>query len=135
MKPITLLVALFTFVISANADFKKIQGAWKASSGQIGGKDLPKALLEKMVLVIKDETYDYDEGHGHDVGLLKSVKDLKEGMDIVGTKGPNKGKIYLTIFKLDGKNLVILYGLDGKRPKSFDDKGKMVMTMVYKKSE
>ncbi len=134
MKFFFTLSIAFAIAAFGIADLKKIEGTWKVLEGKIGANALPKALTDKMVLIIKNGKYDYDEGHGHDTGNLKDIKGDPMGMDIVGTEGPNKGKTYLTIYKMDGKNLVICYGLDGKRPTSFDGKGK-VMLVKYQKSK
>jgi len=102
----------------------------------MSGKALPKAMLDAMVLVIKGNTYDYDEGHGHDYGDLKEVAGKPMGLDIIGTKGPNKGHKILSIYKMDGESMVICYGLDGKRPTSFEQKGKSVtMLMTYRRAK
>ena len=131
MKLILFVLASLALSAVASADLKKIQGTWKPSTGQIGSKALPKSMLDKMVLIIKDGTYDYDEGHGHDIGTLKEIAGkTPQEMDIIGTKGPNKGHTYLTIYKLEGSALIICYGLDGHRPKSFTDNGKAVTMLI-----
>jgi len=135
MKTILSLISLACIATSASADLKKINGTWKPISGEAGGRPMTKAFLDKMVIVIKDGTYDYDEGNGHDIGTLKDVPGKPQGMDITGTKGPNKGKTYVTLYKLEGKTLTICYGLDGKRPKAFDAKGKgSTMLIKYQRS-
>jgi len=130
MKLILFVLASLALAAAASADLKKIQGTWKPSSGEVGSKALPKTMLDKMVLIIKDGTYDYDEGHGHDIGTLKEIAGKPLGMDIIGTKGPNKGRTFHTIYKLEGSALIICYGLDGKRPKSFTDNGKAVTMLI-----
>jgi len=124
MKLLPVLFLSLALPVLAPADLKQIQGTWKPTSATMGGTPLPKAMLDKMVLIVKGDTYDYDEGHGHDIGKLKDVKGKPMGMDIIGTKGPNEGKTYHTIYKVEGSDLTIKYGLDGKRPNSFDQKAK-----------
>lgn len=115
---------------------KAIQGTWKPSTGELGGKALPKAMLDKIVLVIKDDTYDYDEGAGHDYGTLKEVGTKPPlGLDIAGTKGPNKGLKYLAIYKIEGSTLTICYGLDGRRPKSFTETDGKTLLMKYQRAK
>jgi len=118
-----LLLAIFAVPILACADLKAIQGTWKAASGEIGGKSLPKELLAKMILKITGNRYDYDEGNGHDLGDLKLVPSHgPSAMDIIGTEGPNKGKTYLAIYRAEGDTLTIIYGLGPTRPTSFEEK-------------
>ncbi len=49
--------------------------------------------------------------------------------------GPNKGKTFLAIYKLDGDKLVICYDLTGKaRPKEFKTEPKSMLFLVtYRK--
>jgi len=137
MKLILLLSTSLALTATSFADLKKIDGTWKPFAGTMGGKALSKAMLDTMVIVIKNGTYDYSEGHGHDYGDLKEIGTKAPlGMDIIGTKGPNKGMKYVTIYKMEGKTLVICYGLDGKRPKAFDEKSKgLTMLMKYHKTD
>ena len=131
MKIIFATAFALALPFAAHADLTKIQGTWKPDAGQIGATKLPKSMLEKMVLVIKGDSYDYSEGNGHDLGTLKVGG--KGELDIIGTTGPNKGKTYLTLYKLEGKTLIICYGLAGKRPASFEVSAKTkAMLMTYK---
>jgi len=131
MKHFHLFLPLFVISTMASASLDKIQGTWKPTSGHIGTTDLPKAQRDKMVLIIKGNTYDYDEGHGHDCGILKDVGGKSgTGMDIVGTKGPNKGRTFRLIYKLEVPTLTICYGLDGTRPTSFTPPAKAPVLVI-----
>jgi len=133
MKLFLLVLASLTLSLTPSANLKKIQGTWKASAGQMGATNLPKPMLDKIVLILKGDTYDYDEGNGHDLGTLREVGDKPPlGLDIVGTKGPNKGRTYLAIYKLERSVLTICYGLDGHRPKSFDAKGTTLLMRYHR---
>lgn len=104
--------------------------------GELGGGQMPKEALAKMVLVLKDGTYDYCEGNGHDFGNITEVgKKTPLGMDVVGTKGPNKGHTIKAIYKFDGKSLTMCYAAAGPRPTSFSSKGKGVTLLItYRKA-
>ena len=129
IKPLSLIC--LCLATSAFADLKKLDGTWKPTSGEMGKSQLPKAFLDKMILILKNGEYDYDEGHGHDIGVFKEMgKGLPLGLDIVGTKGPNKGRTFRTIYKYDGKSLTICYGMGTQRPTTFDAKEKGVILLV-----
>jgi uncharacterized protein (TIGR03067 family) len=131
MKLASLPLLFFVLCALASADLKKLDGTWKPVSGEMGGGKLPKALLDKMVLILKNGAYDYDEGHGHDIGKMKETGTKPPlAVDIVGTEGPNKGRIFKAIYQYDGKTLTICYGSDAVRPASFDPKGKGVILVV-----
>lgn len=132
------LFSLLCAILSASAvaDLKKLDGTWKPISGVMGTTHLRKSLLDSMVLTLKGGRYDYNEGHGHDLGRMKEVGHKAPlGLDIIGTEGPNKGRTFLSIYKCDGKTLTICYSTDGKRPTSFDVKGKTtLLLMTYKRT-
>jgi uncharacterized protein (TIGR03067 family) len=116
---------------------KKLDGAWVAEKAEIDGLDALK-LFEGMVLTIDGEKYTIDFSGKLDKGTLKfdAKKDPAE-MDITGTDGPNKGKTFPCLYKWDGDNLVVVYGLDYKtRPTDFStkkDSKQMLVTYKLKK--
>jgi uncharacterized protein (TIGR03067 family) len=133
MKLISLSL-VFLLSVLASASLKGIQGTWKPTAGSISGDPLPKTMLDKIVLIIKGDAYDYDEGPGHDIGMLKEIPGKPLGLDIVGTKGPNKGRTFHAIYKLEGSLLTIYYALKGDRPKSFSEKGTTTLLMTYRRA-
>ncbi len=131
MKSILASLVVLGLAVVSPAELKKLNGTWKPVSGEMAGKALPKSMLDAMVLILKDGSYDYDEGHGHDIGKLIEVGNKAPlGMDIVGTKGPNKGRTYKTIYQLNGKTLSICYGIGGTRPTAFETKPKTLVMLI-----
>jgi uncharacterized protein (TIGR03067 family) len=91
-----------------------------------------------ITLEIKDKNYIVKAGGQNDEGTLTistSAKPLT--MEITGTNGPNKGKTYRAIYKLDGDTLTICYDLAGKEyPKDFTStKKSMQFLVVYQRSK
>lgn len=116
---------------------KEVQGAWVAVKGELGGKPLPEAFFKVINLTIDGETY-IVQAESPDKGDLKfgEVDSLKS-MDIIGKEGPNKGKTFLAIYKIQDENLVIVYDMEGKtRPTKFETvKGKNQLMLTYKKKK
>jgi uncharacterized protein (TIGR03067 family) len=57
-------------------------------------------------------------------------------MDIVGTKGPNKGKTILAVYEIKDDTLRVCYDLSGKaRPKEFKTKADTQLFLVEYKRE
>jgi uncharacterized protein (TIGR03067 family) len=111
-------------------DGKKIQGSWKPVTAELGGKPFPESILETMKLVLGDGKYVVTVGAGKDEGTVQ-LDPAKEprAMDIVGVKGPNRGKKFPAIYELTDDTLRICYDLSGKaRPKEFKTK---VDTQLY----
>jgi uncharacterized protein (TIGR03067 family) len=119
-------------------ELKKLQGLWAPQTMTLGGNDLPEEIRKMITLEIKDKNYIVKAGGQNDEGTLTistSAKPLT--MEITGTNGPNKGKTYRAIYKLDGDTLTICYDLAGKEyPKDFTStKKSMQFLVVYQRSK
>src|SRR5262245_59006649 len=102
-----------TFLIGANAgddtarkDLEKFQGTWTLVSAERDGKKTPQEEATKLKLSI----------NGNKFTLRKDSEVVSEGsmtlnpnkkpkqLDETITTGPNKGKTYLAIYKIDGEH-------------------------------
>jgi uncharacterized protein (TIGR03067 family) len=122
----------------AKDDAKKLQGSWKPVTAELGGKPFPKEVLQTMKLVLADGKYTVTVGQQTDEGTVKLGPAQKpRAMDIVGTKGPNRGKTIPAIYELKGTTLRICYNLGGKaRPKEFKTKaGTRLFLVEYKRQK
>jgi uncharacterized protein (TIGR03067 family) len=119
-------------------DSKALNGTWLPQSGEFGGNKFPDEVLKTIKLEIKDGVYTVTVGNAVDKGTAKidASKKPKE-MDIAGTDGPNKGKMFPAIYELDGDTLKICYDLGGKdRPKAFkSESGTMTFLATYKRAK
>lgn len=106
---------------NAGDDGKKLQGSWKLVAAELGGKPFPDEVLKTMMLVLADGKYTVTVGKQTDEGTVKLDPTQKpRAMDIVGTRGPNKGKTILAIYELKDTTLRVCYNLSGKaRPAEF----------------
>jgi uncharacterized protein (TIGR03067 family) len=105
----------------ATSESKKMQGTWRPVAGDLGGKPFPDEILKTMRLLLADGKYTVMVGEQPDEGTIKlNPAKSPRAMDIVGTKGPNRGKTIPAIYELKGDTLRICYDLSGKsRPKGF----------------
>jgi uncharacterized protein (TIGR03067 family) len=136
-----LLAAVVLFTGLAFADDKKeprkLDGTWVVEKAELNGEEAAK-VFKSLVLTIEGEKYTVEFGGMTDKGTLKldTKKDPAE-MDITSTEGPNKGTTIPCLFKWDGDNLVVVYGLDAKtRPADFStkkDSNQMLATYKPKK--
>jgi uncharacterized protein (TIGR03067 family) len=123
---------------SAKDDAKKIQGSWKPVTAELGGKPFPKEVLKTMKLVLEGGKYIVTVGEARDEGTVKLDPAKKpRAMDIVGTKGPNKGKKIPAIYEVTDTTLRICYDLSGKaHPKEFKTKaGTRLFLVEYKRQK
>jgi uncharacterized protein (TIGR03067 family) len=119
------------------SDAKKVQGSWKPVTAELGGQPFPDEILKTMRLVMNDGKYTVTVGERADEGTVK-LDPAKEprAMDIVGTKGPNQGKMIPAIYELTDATLRICYDLSGKaRPKEFKTRPNTQLFLVEYKRE
>jgi uncharacterized protein (TIGR03067 family) len=97
---------------------KTLIGLWFVVQAHMGGNDITPAFAnEKME--ITDTGYKIWSGDTvSDSGSLTFFDGTNE-LDILGTNGPNQGKLFKCIYKMDGDNIVICYSLSG-RPTDFE---------------
>jgi uncharacterized protein (TIGR03067 family) len=116
----------------AKEDSKAIQGTWLPSSAELGGTEFPEAVVKSIRLVLKDGKYTVTVGNQVDEGTSTQDASKKpKALDIVGTKGPNKGKTILAIYELKGDTLRVCYDLSGKgRPGEFKTKPETQLFLV-----
>ena len=114
----------------------ELQGTWVVKVAELGGKQFP--LLKGYELVIRGTRYDVGPpGKPNDHGKLVFFGDELAGqprrMDAIGEDGPNQGKRYPSIYRLQGRDLEICYDLTQKdRPTDFASReGTMVLRVVY----
>ena len=112
-------------------DFVKLNGTWLPVNQEIGGKQLPKAVYENQKLIMNEGEYTV-HAESADKGFVKLDNDR---MDIFGKDGPNKGKHFTAIYKLEDGLLTICYNLKGDSyPAKFDTQGKpLYFLSVFKK--
>lgn len=98
-------------------DGKMMEGTWVLVEAEIGGQKLPDESIKGTRLILTEGRYEYQNDRGE--YKLYPAAEIK-AMDIVGREGPNKGKIFLAIYELEGDKLKICYDLTGKtRPTKF----------------
>lgn len=102
-------------------DLAALEGTWKPVSMERDGKMLPDEQIGKIRLSIDGENFTFQSGEDSHGGLYKidPAKDPKE-LDIVITRGDEKGKVYLVIYKFeDGKMIQCMEVSNEKRPGEF----------------
>ncbi len=116
--------------------FKAIDGIWIPLEGELSGDKFPPEVLKTIKLEVKAGSYIAHVGDVVDEGTIKlDTKQKPAAMDIVGTKGPNKGKTTLAIYEQTGDTMRVCYDLSGKkRPTAFKtEKGTTQFHVVYKR--
>jgi uncharacterized protein (TIGR03067 family) len=114
-----------------------LQGAWRASAAELGGKTFPDEVRKTIKLVVKGDKYTVTIGKKVDQGTVKlNPKAKPKALDLTGTEGPNKGKTIRAIYERDGDTLRVCYDLSGKsRPTKFETREGAPLFLVTWKRE
>ena len=93
-------------------------GVWKPFKAELGGEDLPEAIMQAMTLTLTADTYatQVKGGQGSDSGTYKVDEQANpKRLTITSTNGANKGKSQFAIYEItEGGVLRICYDLAGK---------------------
>ena len=93
---------------------KSIIGKWKIIEAELGGKKLPTDSFEKLILELDENSYQLIEGIVIDSGIVEPVAGSSpKALIITGVFGPNKGKTYQCIYRLEGQDMLMCYNLGG----------------------
>jgi uncharacterized protein (TIGR03067 family) len=130
MRPFVLNCVAILLVLPAYArgddakkDEPKIDGTWLAKSAEIGGKKMPKKVVENIKLTLKKGEYEVVAESPDKGTVTYDASADPKTMDIKGVEGPNKGKTFLAIYELKDDTLKICYDLSGEsRPTEFKTK-------------
>jgi uncharacterized protein (TIGR03067 family) len=109
---------------AVDVGLKEFQGTWTPESMEMDGKPLGRERLSKTKLTIKGEHFTFETATDSHEGLYKidSTKDPKQ-LSIEVTRGDEKGKVYLVIYKFADGKMIQCMQLDNKsRPREFTGK-------------
>jgi uncharacterized protein (TIGR03067 family) len=99
-----------------------ITGKWKITEAEFGGRKLPSKDFENLVLELDLTSYQLIEQKVIDSGIVELVGDTEPaGLTVTGLYGPNKGRTFHCIYKIEGDQMIMCYNLGGdSRPASFE---------------
>jgi uncharacterized protein (TIGR03067 family) len=99
------------------SDTSGLNGWWIVIDGQLGGVSLPPDVLAELSLRVDGGMFLL----GNDEGMIAVNRHVRPAaMDVVATRGPNRGRFVPAIFEQAGGMLRICYDLSGRqRPPAF----------------
>ena len=119
-------------------DHKMLDGTWQLVEAELGGMKLPQTPGKTLKLILKGAHYELVGAESPDEGTVKLFTDKSpKAMEIVGQKGPNKGKTFPAIYELKDDMLTVCYNLGGAElPKEFaTKKGTQLFLAKYRKEK
>lgn len=88
-------------------------GLWKALKAEMAGNDITSYFADEEMKIADNRYQIIMKGVEKDSGNLIYYTD-SNALDILGTEGPNKSKLFKCIYKLDKEKLVICYSQTGR---------------------
>jgi uncharacterized protein (TIGR03067 family) len=131
--------ALLAFALAglARADdkgLKELEGKYKIVQAERDGKQAEKALTDAVTVAIAGDALTM-EGPGGDpkVAKLKVNPDAKPAtIDLIPQDGPEKGKTFPGIYKLEKGELTLAFSEKGERPKDFKSDNEAILLRLKK---
>ena len=109
---------------AAKEELAKLEGTYSCVSTEQGSEKGDPETLKKLKLVVKDNkwtVYINDKVSTSATFTIDPTKNPKT-IDLTGTMGGDRGKVYLGIYELNGNDLKLCIGDTKTRPKVFEAK-------------
>jgi uncharacterized protein (TIGR03067 family) len=129
-----LMIAAFTgLVLAQDKALKELEGTYKVTALEKGGKAAPKDLSDSLKVTFKGEEFMFKIGDEEKKAKIKvDSSKTPNTIDITPSDGPEKGKTFPGIFKLDKGELTLVFTEKGDRPKEFKSEGETMMVKMKK---
>jgi uncharacterized protein (TIGR03067 family) len=140
---VLLVTGLLTAAQAPSGDAKKdqdaLQGTWTVVTAEADGKHLPAEQTKSLKLIFHGDKYTFQTPDHGIAGTYKLDPAKKpRAIDATRAEGPDKGKVVLGIYQVDGDQLKMCFGAPGEdtRPKDFAPKaGEGFRLYVLKRSK
>lgn len=129
-----LMIAAFTgLVLAQDKALKELEGTYKVTALEKGGKAGPKDLVDSLKVTIKGEEFLFKIGDEEKKAKIKvDSSKTPNTIDITPNDGPEKGKTFPGIFKIEKGELTLVFTEKGDRPKEFKSEGETMMVKMKK---
>ncbi|MCS6866143.1 MAG: TIGR03067 domain-containing protein [Gemmataceae bacterium] len=113
---------------------KELEGTYKLIHAERDGKVAEKALLETVTIVIHGDEFTLSfSPDDKKVAKIKVTPDDKlSTIDVTPQDGPEKGKTFPGIYKIEGGILTLAFSEKGERPKEFKSDNEVTVLQLKK---
>ena len=129
-----LMVAAFAGVVLAqDKALKELEGTYKVTVLEKAGKAADKALVDSLKITIKGEDFTLKMGDEEKKAKIKVDSSKTPGtIDITPSDGPEKGKTFPGIYKIEKGEVTIIFTEKGDRPTEFKSEGESMLVKMKK---
>ncbi len=141
-----LLLAVAVFAASSGADekdkqadkvnkgLKELEGTYKLVHAERDGKSAEKALIETVTIVIRGDEFTLAfSPDDKKVAKIQVTPDAKPStIDLTPQDGPEKGKTFPGIYKLEKDILTLAFSEKGERPREFKSDNEVMLLQMQK---
>jgi uncharacterized protein (TIGR03067 family) len=128
-----MLLTFAGFILADEKDLKELEGTYSVTTLQVGGKVLPKEDAQKTKVRFKGDVLSIIIGGQEKASQIKVDASKKpHTIDIAPNEGPDKGKTYLGIYKIDKSDLTLAFIKSGERPKEFTSENEVTLLKLKK---
>jgi uncharacterized protein (TIGR03067 family) len=118
-------------------DGEKIRGTWTLVSLEADGEQAPAEIVATLKLVFEGDKLTFTPGEpgftNYTYKLSPATKPA--GFDMTHADGNNKGKTIQGIYSLEGDDLKICFGEEGRRPREFTAQAKSGQALYVLKGQ
>jgi uncharacterized protein (TIGR03067 family) len=129
-----MMMAAFAGVVLAQDKLlKELEGSYKLTMLEKGGKPAPKDLTDSLTITIKGDTFNIKFGDEEKKAKIKVDESKTPAtIDISPSDGPEKGMTFLGIVKSEKGEVTIAFTEKGDRPKDFKSEGETLLLKMKK---
>jgi uncharacterized protein (TIGR03067 family) len=114
-------------------DLKEIEGSYSIISLKLGGRVLGKDDAEKTKVRFKGDVFSLIiKGEEKGAQIKLDISKHPRTIDLIPNDGPDKGKTYLGIYKIEKDELTIAFAKSGERPKEFTSENDVTLVKLKK---
>jgi uncharacterized protein (TIGR03067 family) len=130
-----LAVGLGGIVLADEKALKELAGTYRVVSAEKAGTPAPKDV-EKVKLTFKDDELTIHTGGGEKKAKIKVDGTKKPAhIDIMPDDGPEKGKSFPGLYKLEKDDLTLVFTQGADRPKDFTSAGGAMLLKLKKEKD
>jgi uncharacterized protein (TIGR03067 family) len=132
---VLLVFGIGTLLGADDKALKELEGRYKVLAVEKGGKQLDPKRTESIHVTFKGDEFIFTQADDKEEKKARIKVDASKTphtIDFVPSEGPEKGKTFPGIYKLDQGELTLVFDEHGERPKDFKSEGRAVLMKLKK---